>query len=284
MIDINDYNRRDIMVSCLLEAVDILEEGAVKTAKKNKLDNYLKRYNYKGDKKSGIIEVDGKKYKIDRDINNKLMYHTNSDIPVQRQTSADLVSDGSYPVIHIDKIFTDLKNNKRRDAVLNHEIGHAKLHQTNNPNNINTIRKYYGERLSDEDLDYDIKKEVMKSVYGKNKTHKPRTLDEQRRVQNIHHLNKYEKEDNPHAKIVEYEADAYARTHKNGDQLKRAIREMAKNGKKNSKKILNSYGDLDNNTKKVIISNYNKITQEDMNMRTKASKDKRINTDVYRNI
>ena len=72
MININDYNREDVMVSCIAEAIytlidcedsEVLTES-IKTNKKYKLDNYLKRFNYQGDKKSGTIEVDGKKLDI----------------------------------------------------------------------------------------------------------------------------------------------------------------------------------------------------------------------------
>lgn len=70
-------NNKEMAAMLLIEAAEILknvsndkvkalEEGAVRTSKNHKLDNYLKKYNYKGDNKSGTITVDGEEYEVNR--------------------------------------------------------------------------------------------------------------------------------------------------------------------------------------------------------------------------
>ena len=301
MININDYNREDIMVSCIAEAIytlidaedddEILTES-IKTSKKYKLDNYLKRFNYQGDKKSGTIEVDGKKYNIDRDIKNKFMktknIYGNPDDNVDRATSTDL-TDPKNDTIHLDKNFVNLKNNKRRDAVLQHEIGHAKLHQLNKDNT---------KEGRDATLDglaktnpfmpkEDVKNALVDDLKDRDKSHESKTPAEKQRAKNLEKFKKYEN-NMPHADRVEYEADAYAGVHKNGDHLKRAIRESYTHARKDNKKMT-YFTDpddgekyyIDNDEKKIFVKSLNKLSQNDMKQRGKAAKDKSIDRSIY---
>ena len=280
----------------LLEAANLLSEGAVKTSKKHKLDNYLKKYNYQGDKKSGIITVDGKKIEVDRNTKSKTATLSDGDV-AGRTTSADISTDKDR--IILDKNFEKLKNNKRRDALLYHEIGHIKYQ---NPNKSNENDHKHNER----------EKEKEK-------------------------LSKYEKF-GTHANKDEFEADAYASTKPNGNHLNRTMRELYKNLKKdipnqikseveastiNNERLVNNMKEKDLNTllsnkyskkdlsnksidekrKEVkdmhkefvskVQSNYfnnikdikkaqNVIGSNDMKQRSKALKDKSINKNVYR--
>ena len=117
-------DEKNIVEKCLEEAAYLLDEGAVKTSKKYKLDNYLKKYDYQGDKKQGTITVNGEKYNVDRDTNSFVAKTKEGNAP--RQLSADLLNKDK--TIILDKNFEKLKNNKRRDAMLQHEIAHHNNH------------------------------------------------------------------------------------------------------------------------------------------------------------
>ena len=220
-MDINELRAR-----LLIEAADILSEGAVKTSKKKKLDNYLAKYGYKGDKKKGTIEINGTKYIVDRDVNSKTMTYSDGDKDVRHVMatySTSLKNSERVPTIYLDKNFEKLKNNKRRDAVLNHEIGHYKTR--NDPEREKMLN---GGKYDDEITDKDEK--------IKNKSHK--------HDKNVEEASKKEYQAGSHQNAKEYLADAYASANKNGEHSKRALREIHKNNK-NPDKIRSDYKTVD---------------------------------------
>ena len=266
----------------LLDAAELLSEGAVKTSKKHKLDNYLKQYGY--NKTDKTITVDGKTVDVkERSKKEDGGYGTNlnTNFKTGKQT------------LNIGKEFTKLKNNKRRDALLNHEIGHAKLHN-----------------LVDANATLNVKEQVIKDTidsknYGKAanyafesgyKNAKDFTDKDKARLQNIKYFNENNKGE--HSTPTEYEADTYARGKKNGDQLNRAIREGYKHIRKYDtdsidKRAREDEKDLKDNGKdvpkysklrdKVKSENakYSKAYDEDYKDRKKALADKRIDRSVY---
>lgn len=181
--DMTDYNRLDRLVY-LMEKKS-REEYAV--------DKFKKRYDFKPESPGntrGVITVDGERHRIDIG-HNKLTKkssaknintgNTVGDIDEPRMTETDLVS-GEIALGR--EYFSRTKNQKRRDAILKHEIGHKKLHSDRklipisktdeekiqkaidsgfkkNPN----ITKYAD--LPDEDaVKRNLKKEVEADIYG----------------------------------------------------------------------------------------------------------------------
>lgn len=88
---------------------------------------FKKKYHYDPQKKT--IVVDGETYKCDLDINNPIIkvkdMNGNNKFEIRR-TGTSL--DDPDRTIVLDKSFFEVKNNKRRDALLQHEVGHQKLH------------------------------------------------------------------------------------------------------------------------------------------------------------
>ena len=288
----------------LLEAANLLTEGAVKTNKKKKIDKYLKKYDYQGDKKEGTITVRGQKIKVDRDTKS-LTAKTSDGQIIPRQTAMDGTS--NEPRIILGKEFEKAKNNKRRDALLNHEIGHAKYH---NPSSDKTTKKSRDiiidsmakdasiQNYGDDSLKDTLKNQLNQTLPDKSKKPDKYTDKDKARHDNLDKLKKYE-DGKLHSNRTEYEADIYASQQKNGNQIKRGVRDAYKYSKKDGigrnikavKKILKDVHGYDNEDlqdvedsidRKEIKKQINIMAQNDMNKRSKALKDKSINKKVYR--
>lgn len=272
-------------LACLfIEAAHILTEGAVNTSKKKKLDKYLSKYGYKGDSKIGEITVNGKKYIVDRDTKSKTAVIDGEALP--RQTMTKLNDDSN--TIYLDENFGKLKNDKRRDAVLNHEIGHLNLHKLSGKgstdkhreNSINAIAKQ-------SEKNPEIRKEITKQIKNMvpDSSRHNYTKNDKIKIDNLNKFKKYEDDNNEHANAVEFEADAYSSAQKNGDHLKRGIREYYKRTKSDRSldrqlAVVGLKGD--EKIKNEVRKNFNKIGAQDMRLRAKALKDKSINKQVYR--
>ena len=91
-----------------------------------KMSKFKKKYNY--DPKEKTITVDGIQYKVNLDTKSPTMkvtdFVTGRQVATLRQTSVDTFGDDN--TINIDENFFKLKNAKRQDAILQHEIGHIK--------------------------------------------------------------------------------------------------------------------------------------------------------------
>lgn len=119
----------EIFIESLFDQEDIFEEKATQ------LEYNIRRFKekYKFDPKTSTIEVDGKRYTVDININQKML-HLNvgngedaQPVSTPRYTGADIGS-SKNPKIILDKKFFELKDDSRRAAILQHEIGHSKLH------------------------------------------------------------------------------------------------------------------------------------------------------------
>lgn len=103
----------------------------MKTREEYAKQKFKKKYDY--DPKTKTIKgPDDERIKIDMDTKNPTMKVTNvsgKEVPEKRRTSSDALSE--EPKINLDDRFFKLKNQKRRDAILQHEIGHTKLHSLN---------------------------------------------------------------------------------------------------------------------------------------------------------
>ena len=254
---------------------------------------FIKKYKYNPNNKT--IIVDGKQIKLDMDTNSRIMdvaaNPKNDDtVTTVRQTSAELLS--KVPTIHLDKNFFKLKNDKRRDAILQHEVGHTKLHNVKSPdkelktnkallsyvnqsmNTLKTTLKAYG--YNDNDIkDYinsseikqwkkDVAKKYLKNGMPDNKERA------KLRESAIEKFKKFDKSKQPdHANTMEFEADRYAANKEGSSALKKGIRELYKfDRRKNTK-----------NQPKEVRSTYNKMADVDYNARSKVLKSKDLLTD-----
>lgn len=304
----------------LCESMQLLDEGAVKTNKKpeRKLDKYLKKYGYEGDKKSGHITVDGKKIAIDRDVRSKTMKVEvdGQTVHAPRQIMATTAGEDK---IYLDKNFTKLKNNKRRDAMLQHEIGHLKHHKSDGSSTTKEHRDAilsaqaktatiaaYGER--DKETEDATKKLLQQTIPDKTKRREDYTPSDKRKIENLKKFKKHEN-DGTHADAVEFEADTYASMQKNGEHLKRGVREIYKHtlskkgiddqyksaaasqnktyeeisGEKLDKDERTTVGELkEDSPEKETRKTLAKAAENDKQSRSRALKDKSIDRQVYR--
>ena len=252
---------------------------------------FIKKYKYNPNNKT--IIVDGKQIKLDMDTNSRIMdvaanpKNDNTTI-AERQTAAELLS--KVPTIHLDKNFFKLKNDKRRDAILQHEVGHTKLHNLKSPDkdlktnkavltyvnqSMNTIKstlKAYG--YNDSDIkDYmngpDIKKMKKEIVKSYLKNGMPDNKERAKlRESAIEKFKKFDKsKQSEHANTMEFEADRYATNKAGSSSLKKGIRESYKFARKNIK-----------NQPKEVKSAYNKMADVDYNARSKVLKSKDLLT------
>ena len=295
----------------------------MKTKQEYSKRKFKEKYNFKPtDPKNpdkGTITVDGKTYNVDMG-NTITVSDPHSGAIIQRQTAASLEENG---IIIEPKSFFSLKNQKRRDAILQHEVGHLKLHNiTANKevidgsvmtaktidsvlrntilDQIETLCTYGGTTMSQKDKE-DMIKDKMKELKSLKKKYirnipntdknKKRLRDEARDI-----LQKYAK--GQHANTTEFEADRYAENQVPGGHITKAARETYKYNKKHDKLMtLDEYrrmfnnldpGNKENNKMATKVyhqmkSSRSKVEQNDMNRRSKALKDKEIRLN-YKNI
>ena len=220
------------------------------TSKDRHLYRFKKSYNFRPigkDKTYGKITVDGSDYNVDIDINNPhIRTWDNKNIP--RETISE-VSDKNG-TIHFSNSDFRLKP-KQLDSILQHEIGHTKMHYIN-PDTLVGNKQYASNSVADvnsrimRDKLYnatrkqyelpDVKNALYDDKYFRNENEK---IEKERR-KNIAHMQKYVNCNNG-ATPLEFEADQYS-MHKNGkSNLKRALRNKYKiNKKKNLNKKYNT--------------------------------------------
>lgn len=115
------------------EYLDYLVEK--KTREEYAIDKFKKRYNYKPLKgqtrgrRMGTIQVDGEEYIVDLDPKNPIAsnFAGGKEYFEPRITMA---ANDTKKITLGRSFFDSIKNQKRRDAILNHEIGHTKFHST----------------------------------------------------------------------------------------------------------------------------------------------------------
>ena len=131
------YDEMDELDDILTESTDeeifieFMEE--LFEEKATQMEYAMRRFKdkYKFNPKDSTIEVDGKRYKCNLDINKPIVYiqadpeDPNTHKAAPRTTCFVQTKNGEFI---LDKNFFRLKNDKRRDAILQHEVGHSKLH------------------------------------------------------------------------------------------------------------------------------------------------------------
>lgn len=219
----------------------------MKTREEYHKKRFEKRYNYQKDKNdpdSGTITVDGETYKVKK--RNPL---TGDD--------KNLYADPTNGDLIIGKNLYKLKNHKRENAVLQHEIGHLKLMAQSKKNehldrsmlNKNVIKHvtdgsvHEGEReLITNGLPKEDRKELLKELELDRRRHAHEAMRAKRSVKEdkektaarerfLTQMKKHEGSTG-HLNRNEFEADQYSANRAGSAQLLRGVRELGKIGKK----------------------------------------------------
>ena len=192
---------------------------------------------------------------------------------IARQTS--MTVNKNDPTLILDKNYFKLKNQKRRDAVLQHEVAHSKYHQrASNPKYadkdmisektvnacMRAILQDAKNNLSKMGYDNDVIKKIMednkfylKDIKSKMMNgHYGKEPDKARvRADVMKKLRKHAK--GGHSNVTEFEADRYAANKTSPKDLKKGVNNLCKYVKKDNKKLIKSYdkdGDLTKKTTK----------------------------------
>lgn len=270
----------------------------MKTKEEYRRRSLKKKYNFvpdKGEKDVGTItDEKGKKYKVDASGRKITVYEDDYGNKVQIKPDTMAMLDDKDSKIYINKKLFKLKGSnksERRDAILNHEIGHQNLHNTNPKNKTVDAKNYdpkvmqsvyrgmakdqFGIDVTDKDqFSHDYRKEFHNDLGMKNyaiaaKEKRGTTKPDPERRKALDAAKKYEKMTN-HQNASEYEADRFAANRTSDSAVKKGVREEYKHAKKENK---------NDPSKKVL----NKLYQADMDNRSKALKDETMKkSDVYK--
>lgn len=231
------------------EPCDLLVEK--KTREKYVRDRFKKKWDY--NPIDSTINVDGKRVKVDlsgNDEESKLLAYANGQ-RIPRQISASL--NGDEKIILHDNFFK-LKNDKRRDAILQHEIGHLKMHriepdQSNDQlfdrrfaSKENIIAIYrtlinqmgFSPEQSETVLNGLMNDPSVKKYINSKKSDIPMQTA---RKDLLDALDRQLPKNNSHLNITEIEADRYSANRTSPSQLKQAIRDVTRHTKRDSKNI-----------------------------------------------
>ena len=223
------------------------------------------------------------------------------DIDVERMTMHSQPNDTYY----LDKNFHKLKNKKRKEAILQHEVGHDKYHNISkqapgqdkstvsneafnttvlsllNSSGVDEILKGLG--FSDSDIK-NQKKDVLSALKPKrNKyisTKDNSQIDKALLRKDLLKLLRERSSNQPHDNAMEKEADLHAVNKTSAKDLKKGMQEYSKKAAKDRNKIIDkAKGKVDNATKKEYDKakkQNNQVYEQDLKSRTKVLNDKEI--------
>lgn len=237
-----------------------------RTREQYAIEKFKKKYNFEPTDKyglSGWITVDGQRHKVHMSSGYSMMIDGKR-VPAAAMTGMMLSKDflglpnPRAGELLLDKDFFKFKNGKRRDAFLQHELGHKALDHNCYPA-------------------YDS--EVLIGMHGKERAKLKRYIDTKL-------IPKAKSDD--HINSSEFEADRYSANRVGSKQLKRAIRNAysirnRKNGVNTKKGIykqiksttgFNGSDVLDDDAVKKQIKDINSRSMDDMKYRSKALKDR----------
>lgn len=287
-------------------ATDLMILNEKKTREEYARRRFKEKYNFEPDKPGSntgtITDKAGKKYKVDTKPGKTYAGMGKIDTPTNAEIYGDDAKDSK---INLDKNFFKLKGShkgERRDAILQHEIGHQNLHNTNAENKTvdkkNRTMEVYknvvsssvkdnlgGDMSSDEDVGliayykdnpHESRKEI--NDQGETAKHYAKKLGskEERKQRNadLEVAKHYEKK-SPHANAMEYEADRFAANRTSEKAIKKGVRNVYKFTRKDYDKtfdaITGGHGDEDD--RKEFKKNMNNAAEVDMKQRSKALKD-----------
>lgn len=282
MDELDDILNESTDEEIFIESMEELFEEKASQLEYN-IRRFKEKYNF--NPKDSTIIVDGHKYKVDMRFNDPISYIKGVGASENLGTSAK-IDGGSIDTtpITLSKSFFMLKDDSRRAAVLQHEIGHLKLH-SKNPKNPHTDKKTISRNLSTTDSKYYVRyrtQKLRREDPSINKQEIRHTLKDdpsvQKRLKNNKELaaqssaTKSEEAErdklrkratelsstkNPlagkHLNPVEIEADRYAANKVGERPLKRALRESYKKGRSDKPMVLE-----DKNAIRKTVCNINK--------------------------
>lgn len=279
------------------------------------LDRFKKRYDYDSD--TGTISVDGKLYKVDIDINHDyICVKTNGrNIWKVRETGVD-PNDNSK--IILDKDFFKLKNGRRRNTVLQHDIAHSKLHTTKAPVDNEEDTPIDKTKMSNEVLKYNalrkgsrVYRDYIRQGKSPSEAQKQavnvataeRDNDNAKKYREIQKLNMNKdaiderektfkharkladdlntKYNNGHLNGLEIEADRYAANKSNEREVKRGLRENSKH--KSTDKAIRDLDKKTYNAKMMTATNFDPKEKFEVSFKHPV-KPKRLSAKLQRKI
>jgi len=267
------YNHKDNYDPSKYEMVEstdeeIFEEKATRT--EYAMRRFKERYKYNPNDKT--IVVNGTRYNVDLDIAKPIIYlpdGAGGHAATPRQTCFAWTDEGQ---IILDKKFFQLKDDKRRAAVLQHEVGHGKLHNTTPGNKTadrskisrtmimdeiaeqeEELKKYYKRiGFSDKETAEYVqmwKDGIKPNIDGYLKMSTASEVEDKIRASARAAARKYVPKHNPnldktHTNANEFEADRYAANKVGERYIKRGVRETMKMASKPKevKNMMNATG------------------------------------------
>lgn len=267
------YNHKDNYDPSKYEMVEstdeeIFEEKATRT--EYAMRRFKERYKYNPSDKT--IVVNGTRYNVDLDIAKPIIYlpdGAGGHAATPRQTCFAWTDEGQ---IILDKKFFQLKDDKRRAAVLQHEVGHGKLHNTTPGNKTadrskisrtmimdeiaeqeEELKKYYKRiGFSDKETAEYVqmwKDGIKPNIDGYLKMSTASEVEDKIRASARAAARKYVPKHNPnldktHTNANEFEADRYAANKVGERYIKRGVRETMKMASKPKevKNMMNATG------------------------------------------
>lgn len=298
-------NEQRFETLCILEAT---QEELVYMIEKRTRDEYArekfkKKYKFVPDKpgsNKGTITINGEKRHVDMGKSSMVNFGGQDTV---RQTAADINSKNGD--ILLDKNYFKLKNQKRRDAVIQHEVGHTKLHSVRGDSNVADPRSfspknrgvarrnaYNGGKENLESMGKETLKmfgidpsskstrkmlnDNLDAAMGKSdKKYNERSKKNpyrKEREELLKQAGKYRSKSSSHANEQEFEADRFAANRAGAKNLKAGVREYTNK----TKKMYKNMKGLSNDQKKQVVKNYNKVNAIDQKARSKALKDKKL--------
>lgn len=251
------YNHKDNYDPSKYEMVEstdeeIFEEKATRT--EYAMRRFKERYKYNPSDKT--IVVNGTRYNVDLDIAKPIIYlpdGAGGHAATPRQTCFAWTDEGQ---IILDKKFFQLKDDKRRAAVLQHEVGHGRLHNTTPGNKTadrskisrtmimdeiaeqeEELKKYYKRiGFSDKETAEYVqmwKDGIKPNIDGYLKMSTASEVEDKIRASARAAARKYVPKHNPnldktHTNANEFEADRYAANKVGERYIKRGVRETMK--------------------------------------------------------
>ena len=262
MDELDDILNESTDEETFIESIEELFEEKASQLEYN-IRRFKEKYNF--NPKDSTIVVDGHKYKVDIKIKDPIAYVQGDDLNfgyvTQRTDSAHTngTSVDSTPIV-LGKNFFMLKDDKRRAALLQHEIGHQKLHPRSLDNPHLDKRKISSRPVRDECRDVlrsynktlgfmnkDDRREYLKNsdigqrvLYHQKEKLKRSTANPKEQLdrnkardaanKNVARKNNQNMSDHINAK--EIEADRYAANKVGERYVKRGIRESYKQSRK----------------------------------------------------
>ena len=232
-----------------------------KTKEEYSMDKFKKKYKFIPDKTNGgndprrgtIDPGNGHRIKVDFGKNKTIKFKSYVNqkgvyIPVARTIQISMM-DGASKIILTSQYFDRVKNQKRRDALLQHEIAHDELHIPSERMANNSSLKIIKNTVTDvfRSNDYNVNNPFIKRQIiditddlMKKKNNNPTIKNAELRDEILKQIHRYSKsKTNNHESLQEYEADLYASARSGSKNLKKALHDNEKPELSNIRHFIN---------------------------------------------